>query len=62
MHQHRKAWHRTDPGVVLSSIMSYHGWMQFAQAKGLFNHHVSKPLRQRVVIRTGRYTLEGAFQ
>jgi len=62
MRQHRKAWHRKAPAAVLSSIMSYHGWMRFAQAKSLFSHHVSKPLRQRVITRTGRYTLEGAFQ
>lgn len=62
MRHYRKNWHRTEPKAMLSSIMSYYGWMRPANAHSLFTHHVTKPLRARVALRTGSNTLEGAFK
>ena len=60
MRKLRRNWHRLDPLTLLSSVMSYYGWVKAANAGRLFLTHVTPALRRRVLLRCGP-TLEGAL-
>lgn len=60
MRKVRKNWHRMNKVSLLSSVMSYYGWLKFANAGRLFLSHVTPELRRRIRWRAGS-TLEGAL-
>lgn len=57
----RKHWHRMDSKKLLSSVMSYYGWLKFANAGRLFISNVTPELRRRIQWRTHSATLKGAL-
>lgn len=56
----RRNWHQLDPLTLLSSVMSYYGWIKVANASRLFLTHVTPALRRRILLRCGS-TLEGSL-
>lgn len=58
----RKGWENAKPTEVINSIMSYMGWLKYANAKNLFNKIIDKEIYNIVMLKSKELKINNPLQ